>query len=371
MNRLASNYVRHHYLGRDCRITALRNILAYFGDAYSYAVVSGLSATHGFIYQRTAFNFFELLLAPDCDCTQHMHVITGNHLDCIGGLATTFNATLFRSRGEDEQKTFEQIAEFLEQEIPVMVAVCRQYLNNQIGRGSEYGSPAGAIAFGSHWVVLAGRDREAGKVILFDSDMEQPLLVREEIFRQARTWGDNATNYYHKSRAGWAACIPATRNPEPQRMVRDVMARISFRMHAQSSFRAGRSDLESLQEFVTEIPKLHISETMPMEKLCATIRMLRFQGQYITGGGLSRRIFASFLRYAAKVMQSDLLIDAAAQCVTLSHCWDDLIDLLSYEVLENATTDLGRIAGLRARLQELLERETALVYQFDRFICEG
>lgn len=370
MNGLAAQYAKHHLIGRDCRLTAMRNTFSFYGAVETYPAMFGLSATFGFGFRDRPFDDHERASAPDCDTTEFYYPIVGNRLDCIGGLAQTFGATLQRRVNDDEEESFQDVAGHLNEGRPVMMAVSRAFLNRSTGRAAQELEVLPEISFGGHWVVLTEADQRAGTVTFFEPDLEDPLTVDEQTFRAARTWGDDDPRCFVKSRAAWAVCVPPAARAPRASLLRVACAEI-LRHASEQDAGNPHASLRVLHEFAASLPGLRSGATLSLRKLKATVVMLRFQGQLLAGGGLGRRLFANFLRQGARDTKSAAVGEAQRQCGQMAQLWDALIDQLYVDVVEGRTTDLAMVPGLQSRLEQIVAGETALFAHLGSFVQEA
>jgi hypothetical protein len=204
---LVEQYRKHHFVGRDCRLTCLRNVLDYFGVKESYATTFGMSSCFHFGYRKEKFTYPERLEAPYCDLSDYYYPILGQRLNCMENLADTYHATFMGNYPDEAHGSFDRIRELVGNGIPVMAAVSRAMLCEYTGRPAHAFEFLPGVDFGGHWVVVAGVDDDAETVTLFDADLEKPIIVPLKLFQDARSAGDGQDSCFIQSRNRWAVFI--------------------------------------------------------------------------------------------------------------------------------------------------------------------
>ena len=326
---VAARYGRHHFSGMDCRLTALRNLLDYFGIKESFAGVVGMSSSHGFTYRPRPLRGAERLLHPDLDFTEHFYAISGSRTDCIEQAATTYNAELEGNYPDDAERSLDRMRVYLREGVPVMVAVSRRALATRMGRAYDMPAFMQGIDFGGHWVVLAGIDDRRKTVTLFESDWPRPVELAQDEFRRLRCLGDDRDNCFMKSRNRWMAFVPSGEQPPRAQLVGVALAKCLFRLRMRGRGGSAARGLHGIRTLANELPGWVVSKELSLEKLRATVFMLRLQSDALGGGGLGRREFTKFLGGAARECRSDALASAAASCGRAGAGWDRLVARLT------------------------------------------
>ena len=368
---IAREYPSHHYVGADCRIAGLRNLLDYFGTKESYATTFGMSSSFNFAYRKDGFTYAEALEVPNCDFSQLFYPVLGHRYDCMEKLAYTYSATLVGNYPDEAESSLERMRDFLRHGIPVMVAVSRQLLSEHLGRPMALPDFMGPLEFGEHWVVLVDIDDRQKTVTLFESDLPQPITLPQDVFQALRSAGDDHVHCFMKSLNRWLVFIPPSVVPPKCDMIRTALAKVAFQMRRSKGPNRAYFGLEGLRVLAEELPQWQVSEDLPPEKLKATVWMMQLHGETIASGGMGRRLFASYLRQAARLCRSDNLQKASDSCSKAADQWRSLIARAAQRALEEGWTDLGPDQQLAPLLQSIVEAETSTVENIEGFLRVG
>src|SRR5258705_1892750 len=149
---ISEKYRQHHCVGLDCRLTNLRNLLDYYGHKTSYSAVFGLSCSFDFGYRR-ALADDDRLRHPDFDFANYFYSVTGHRFDCIEQMAFNSSACLLGNYPDTAESSLDRIRVYLDQSIPVMVAVSRKSISDHIHREDGFPAYFNGIEFGGHWVI--------------------------------------------------------------------------------------------------------------------------------------------------------------------------------------------------------------------------
>ncbi len=361
---LLERYARVHRKGYDCRLTCSRNVMEYFGHQLSYSTLHGLSGTFFFVY-RTTNEPLTRLLFPGGDIGRHFWPISGQQLEVMQNVAYLFNALLIT--GEDE--SLDAIRPYLDEGVPVMVALCREELMKF--RGVDFGEnrwfPDG-VGFGGHWVVLAGIDDRRGIARVFETDQREVLEVPLDVLRQVRSHGDGSESFLMKSRNQWAVLYPPERIPPFATLARTALHKV---VHAMRHPPVRQCGLQALEAFCRELPDWCEREDLGTEKLVATVKMLWLSSDLMVGGGMGRHSFGLFLRNAGRTLGADELTRAAESYATACKAWQRLTREVTREVLESAPPWTFRKPVIIDILAELRDAELAGFAGIEAFVEKG
>ena len=368
---IMKEYPKHHYLGLDCRLTCLRNLLDYFGIKESYATTFGMSSSFNFVYRKDAFTYAESLEMPSCDFSQHFYPISGHRFDCMDKLAYTYSATFIGNYPDDAESSLDRMRDFLRHGIPVMVAMSRDILCHYVGRATGVPDFMGPIEFGGHWVILVAVDDHQKTVTLYETDLQEPITMSQELFQTARSAGDNHQNCFMKSRNRWVVFIPPSTTPAKSDMVRTALTKTAFHMRKQSGPGRVYLGLQGLRVLADELPTWRVSDEFSADKFKATAWMMQLQGETLSSGGLGRKLFASYLHRAAHICQSDSLQAASDTCLVAAETWRLLIARTVQRILGEGWSDLSPDPEFGPWMQTIVSAETSTVNKIDEFLCRG
>jgi len=353
---LLERYRRVHRPGQDCRITSARNLLELHGYRHSYATVQGLSSNFYFSY-RTGFMPLDRLTFAGGDVCGHYFPVSGQRLEVLENLAYLYGAELVTGAGEDDARAQETLLAFLDEGIPVLVAVSRHVLGDYVGRPLRFPAYLGNIRFGGHFVTAVGHDRQRGTVSLFDTDHMQLLEVPLAVLARARTDGDHDAACVMQSHKRWAVFLPGSSAPPLGHLMRTALERSVQLWRAAPVDAAGAAGLEGVRRLCAELPGWAERSDLSTDKLKATVFMLGMSSEMLSGGSLGRRCFGMFLRQAGSTLRSDSLLAAALDYGVLSELWQELIGEVKAQVFHEAGPRSLDQPAIHALLARLLEHE--------------
>jgi hypothetical protein len=349
-------YRRIHRPGQDCRVTSGRNILELYGYKHSYATVQGLSSNFFFSY-RTAFSPLEQLTFAGGDVCAHYWPVSGQRIEVLENLAYLYNAELVT--GVDQSPAAAQAAlfAFLDQGIPVLVAVSRQALGRLLGQPLRFPPCLGNLQFGGHFVTVVGYDRQRATVQLFDTDHGHLLELPLAVLAEARIEGDHTAECIMQSRNRWAVFLPGSSVPPLAHRIRAALERTVHLWLGAGADDGGAAGLHGMRRLCAELPGWSERRDLPADKLKATAYVLHMSSEKIAGGGLGRRCFGMFLRQAGDALGSPMLHEAAGDYAVLAQLWRQLMTAVDTCVFDPAGPRSLDQPAIRALLAELLERE--------------
>lgn len=367
---LIDRYRRVHRPGQDCRLTSGRNLLELYGYRHSYATVQGLASNFYFSY-RTQFSPLERLTFAGGDFCAHYFAVSGQRLEVLENLAYLFNAELLGGVGQDDAAAEASLLAFLDQDIPVLLAVSRQVLGDYLGQSFALPPYMKGLRFGGHFVTAVGYDRGRGTVALFDTDHMQMLEVPLAVLAQARTDGDGDPDCLMQSNKRWAVFLPGTSAAKPARLMAMALERTLHLWRGAPADAGGAAGLEGLRRLCAELPGWTERADLPADKLRATAFMLRMTSEMLSGGSLGRRCFGMFLRQAGDTLRSDSLLAAAADYGLLSDLWGQLIGTVGQHVFDPAGPRSLDQPAIRALLAQLIEHEEQGLARVGAALAEG
>lgn len=355
--RLTERYAAAHRKGYDCRVTCARNLLEMHGHRFSYAVLHGLSSTFFFVYRKFDDARCRLLF-PEGNFAHHFWPISGQKLEVLENVAALTGSHLVRGGDEhlDAEASIEQIRPYLDEGIPVMVAICREKLLELRGLPIEIRWFPEDMGFGGHWVVVTEIDDSRRVVQLFETDRPEPLEVSFDELHLVRTLGDDNPNFYMKSRNRWSVFEPPQHLPSFASMADIAIRKTVHELH--HPLIEGGSGMAAFDAFCAELPDWAERDDLG-DKLHFTVAMAFLASEYMVGGGMGRRGYGLFLTNAARALDAPVLKEAARQYGRAGALWQRLMAALSKEVLEKGKPWSLRGEHVTAPLAELHEAETA------------
>lgn len=352
---LTRRYAAAHRKGYDCRVTCARNLLEMHGHRFSYAVLHGLSSTFFFVYRKVD-DMRSRLLFPEGNFAHLFWPISGQKLEVFDNLASLLGAHLVRGGDAslDAEASIEELRPYLDEGMPVMVAICRETLLAMRGLPLELRWFPETLGFGGHWVVVSEIDARRRRVQLFETDQPMPLEVSFEELHTLRTHGDNDPNFYMKSRNRWTVFEPPRQLPSFASLA-DIAIRKTVHEMA-CPLIEGAGGMAAFDAFCAELPAWAERDDLG-EKLHLTVAMAFLASEYMVGGGMGRRSYGLFLNQASREMGSPLLKEAARRYGQAGGHWQRLMVALSQEVLEKEAPWSLRGEDIASALEELHSTE--------------
>lgn len=352
---LHERYRRVHRIGQDCRITCSRNLLELYGHRHSYSTIQGLSSSFFFTYRRT-FGPREQLLFPSGAFCDIFWPVAGQRFEALENLTYLFNATLVTHEGESNASAEASIRGYLREGMPVMVAISREVIQRHLGFDYVFPSFLSGLNFGGHWVVLTGIDDQRGTAWVFETDNLVPMEVPLEVLAAARTHGDNDPSFYLKSRNRWAVLVPPSQRPPLGHMIQAALTKVVANM-TEAAATSEQMGLPALAKLRQELPGWWERDDLPLEKLKATVFMLRLSSDMIAGGSLGRRSFGIYLRQAERVLGEPRLGTAAACYGDAAELWGRLMDTLEARLFQGQGPSTFATPDVRELLDQLFDLE--------------
>jgi hypothetical protein len=350
---LVESYLPAHRVGRDCRVTCVRNLLEFHGHCHSYATILGLSSNFFFTY-RKSYLPRDVLLFPEGGFGDYFWPLSGQRLDAVENLAYLFNAELLTDRRQSPEEALDAIRPYLREGLPVMVALSRCVLQHFLGSTYAFPDYLSGIDFGCHWVVVAGIDDRRGIAWVYETDRLEVIELPLAVLAEARTLGDGEDDCFLQSRNRWAVLVPPAQAPPLAYMMRTALTKVACNMTSSATGAgADAAALPALELFCRELPHWCERDDLPPKKLKATVLMACFNSETLAGGGLGRRNFGMFLRHAARVLREPRLGEAAGSYGEAAALWQQLFGLLERQLFHSAgpaTFDIPELHGLLPRL---------------------
>ena len=163
----SDRFGRGYLPGFDCRLSTLRNTLAFYGHPYSNGMVLGLSGALCFSYADSARNRLPF------------HTVAGVSDQTLEGTAAALNLYMHRGRHDPDHGGTALFREYLADGIPVNVAVYRPTLKRAQFRGRPV-RISDATAVGFHYVTVTEHHPATGEYTVFETDGAAPFRVTED-----------------------------------------------------------------------------------------------------------------------------------------------------------------------------------------------
>lgn len=363
---LAERYQAIHRLGQDCRVTCSRNMLEYFGHRHTYSTIQGLSSCFFFVYRKTDTARARLLF-PEGDLARHFWPVSGQRLEVMENISCLFNAVLVTRESQSPARALEAIRPYLAEGIPVMVAICRELLLEHLGiEIDRRGLPEG-LAFGGHWIVVAGIDDRRRVAQVFETDRREVIELPLDLLARLRTHGDDQEHFMMKSRNRWAVMVPPDEAPSFPSLVYTALSKVVHNMTCPILAR-DEVGLPALEAFCREVPDWCERQDLPREKLTATVYFMWMNSELMMGGGFGRRSFGMFLKNCGRVLESPRLITAAQHYGEAGRLWRRLVQRLAIRIFQSSGTLTFRDPEITDLLPPLLAEERAGLSEVEAFV---
>ena len=352
---LTQRYAAAHRKGYDCRVTCARNLLDMHGHRFSYAVMHGLSSTFFFVYRKVD-DMRSRLLFPEGNFAHLFWPISGQKLEVFDNLSALLGAHVVRGGDPrlDAEASIEELRPYLNEGIPVMVAICRETLLAMRGLPLELRWFPETLGFGGHWVVVSQIDDRRRTVQLFETDQPMPLEVSFEELHTLRTHGDDNDNFYMKSLNRWTVFEPPRTLPSFASLADVAICKTVHEMA--HPLIEGAGGMAAFDSFCDELPGWAERDDLG-DKLHLTVAMAFLASEYMVGGGMGRRGYGLFLNQASRAIGSPVLKEAARSYGVAGGAWQRLMVALSKEVLEKPAPWSLRGDDIAAALNDLRDAE--------------
>lgn len=328
--------VEVHSLGRDCRLTAARDVLHYFGFPHSPAIVYGLSASYNFSYVSSEKSLRSLLWPELGEVARdHFLTVSGHRLEVFENLAYAFGGILHQREREPLESLLQTIDAHLAEGIPVLVAVCQQKVLERVGRPYRWPAYLKLSGFGGHWVQVVGMDPARHTVTLLESNQREPIDLSFAALEEARGYGEELPDFLMKSRGRWAVFVPSSEPPPLAEQARCALVKAVYGMSDGLGQGSGEGGLAGLCRFSREFPAW--PDWLPLPKYKASLFMLKVTSEGLLSGSLGRRGFGIFLRRAGSELRCPPLKEAALEYGEAAGAWEALVTRIGPEVLDPAS----------------------------------
>lgn len=347
-----------HSLGRDCRLTAARDVLHYFGFAHSPAMVYGLSSSYNFTYRR-ASGSRRCLLFPDLGdvARDYFLPVSGHRLEVFENLAYLYNGTLIRGEGTPLEALVPLMRGHLAEQIPFLVAVSQEKLLQHTGFRHSWPRYLNVSGFGGHWVQVVALDERARTVTLLESNLRTPVTIGFEAFDEARVYGDEHPDFLMKSRGRWAVLVPSSAPPPLPELIRGALIKVVYHMSDTASPSPEENGMAALRSFTRDFPAW--PETLPLGKYKASLFMIKTASEGLLSGSLGRRGFGIFLRRASTLLAQPALTLAAQAYADAGLAWERLVQCIDSRVLDAEDDAVLPAREMASICSEVHERESA------------
>jgi hypothetical protein len=339
-------------------MTSARNLLDMHGYRHSYATVQGLASSLYFSYHEY-MTPFDVLTFMSTDMTGHYWPVIGQRPEVYENLAYLFNATYVSGSGQTPEEAEQSMLAFIRQGVPVMVALARFALAEHHRMSASIPPFMRDLLFAGHYIVVVAVDEATGMATYFDSDHSSRMEIPLSVLRRLRTEGDGADNCFMQSHNRWAVFVPGSQAPALKDQMHASLVRTLHNWKCQADRPGTQSGMPGLKMFAAALPGWTERPELPVDKLKATVFILRMASEKISGGSLGRRGFGMFVRQANEVLAARTLAEAAGIYAELTVCWADLMGLLHSRIFGEAAPRSLDVPEVRALLGRIVEHEAA------------
>jgi hypothetical protein len=348
----SDRFRRGYVPGFDCRLSTLRNTLAYHGHPFSNGMVLGLSGALCFSYADSARNRLPF------------HTVAGVSDQTLEGTAAALNLYMHRGRHDPAHAGPALFREYLAEGIPVNTAVYRPALKRAQFRGRPV-RISDATAVGFHYVTLTEYDADAGEYTVFETDAAAPFRVTEDELMAA--WFHDRDHHrplrdpFQPCDGHWYA-LNAPKSVEAllPASIRHAAAKVVHGFFAPPVDRMGRP---ALQRLAADAAEWH-TDAWDEAALAQSIVFMKILEHWLTGGGFGRKLYGRFLSESATVADAPELKGVARQFAGTAAAWSALVTELNAAVkcdwsTRVFTADRAKLRDAARALPTLVDLETA------------
>jgi len=332
-----------HSPGGHCSSTAMRDLLSFYGHAFTEEMIFGLGCGIDFIYLR--------------DSSMNPPVYIGGRVyDLEGNLARSLGFKIEAVSGLGSEESFKEIKKMLDQGIPVMVLADVYYLDYLRAK----------VHFSAHRIVIVGYDDKRKVAYVADNDRDSIQECSYESLNKARSSSfvpQPADNTFYQifvpekieslDRAIPSALLWTAKN----NLEKDPR---------QTVFNFGNAlvskGLIGLKKFATEMP--HWKNEFNAETLtliCKSIYVSAEKGG--TGyGGNFRRIYGRFLKESAHVLNNPSLGELGEEFIEIGNLWTHMCLTLK----EKSANGAEAIESCESIASEIYQREREAFSMLER-----
>jgi hypothetical protein len=357
---LTERFKRIHRPGQDCRITSARNMLEFHGSRHSYATIQGLASSFYFSY-RKEFSASDLLIFPGGNICDYYWPVSGQRLEVFENLAYLFNAELLTGSDQSPEAAEQTLLDFLREGVPVMVAVARFALAEYFEQPMSFPPYLGDLRFAGHFITVVGVDLVRRMAKILDTDHSQLQEIPLSVLARVRIEGDQEQNYFMRSRNRWVVFLPGKSHPPLTQLLSSALNRTLHLLLATEN--SAVSGISGLSKFCAELPGWVEDPMLSVDKLKATVFLMRMASDKLAAGSLGRRSFGMFLRQAGESLGNKAFIQAAHHYSDLTGLWQRVLSTVESRVFAETGPQTLDVSELRDLLNQILALEMRGVEQ--------
>lgn len=353
----ATDAFRRGYVpGYDCRLSTLRNTLAFHGHPLSNGMVLGLSGALCFSYADPERNRLPFA------------TVAGVSDQTLEGTSAALNLYLHRGRHDPDHPGAPLFRDYLASGVPVNVAVYRPALKRAQFRGRKV-AISDATAVGFHYVTLTEHHPETGEYTVFETDNAAPFRVTDDELAEAWFW-DRAhfrpvRDPYQPCDGLWYALhAPASVDGLLPASIRHAAARVAHGFFYPQAKGMGEP---GLHRFAADAAGWGMGDEDP-NALAQGIAFLRILEHWLTGGGFGRRLYGRFLSEASGMLGDARLRELARRFGDTAARWTALVQGLAASAKSDwaareFSVDTAAVRGLVAtHVPAIVEMEMAQMH---------
>lgn len=301
--------------GVHCVSTSIRDIFEFNGHKFTEEFVFGLDSGLGFH------------VTQDPKDEKALFFLGGKRTIFDGSICEAVEVKLIQNRPVDDQKAWEEVKNYIDKDIPVMLQADMYYLDYFKERHAH---------FGGHMIVLTGYDTERNVAFiserqddrLGDRRQDRFLTLSLDSLRRARNSNDDFLA--PPERKWYVFRFPQTIDVE-EGIKRSILK------NAHSYLHTGENGLKGLKEFPIFFNSwIHrvFEADLPEEKKAGKVKkQMIYTSSCIekigTGGGLFRKMYGSFLKEVYdKYYHLPQILEASEKITQSAGQWTQLSEYL-------------------------------------------
>ncbi|MHA2357977.1 MAG: DUF4872 domain-containing protein [Candidatus Heimdallarchaeaceae archaeon] len=293
-----------HMEGKNCQLSSLRKVLAYYGIDFSEEMIMGIASGIGFIYwdmKIMPFPFIGGLNGKDIDLFE-------KPLKNIGGKAELVKQTTSR------KVSYNQLLEILSKKKPIIPFVDIAFLPYFFREDAPYPNES-AGHFGGHTFVVYGLDETEGLVFISDrftktntTTINQFMDAHSSVFAPFAARNKKVIIHPPKKEFDLQNAIRKAIRDNSEDMMKPPISNIG---------------LKGMMKFEKMVGTTWLK--FSPEKMMHTLYMTYiYNATGGTGGALCRNMYSTFLEEAQEYIQEDNLVKATILYKQAAEVWDNV-----------------------------------------------
>lgn len=333
-----------HKIGSHCGSTLMRDILQFYGYNLTEELCFGIGSGLGFVYRKSWDPPLYMVLGRGQDLEEKI----GEHM----GFFTATNITY------DNETAWHDVKAMIDSNTPVLLDIDASLIDYLKERFNLFEH----VRYGGHRVCLLGYNMASSNVIVADYAWQELKKIDFSTFSAARSSDIGE----FPSRNLWYRFY----FPQKTLSIEESIARgIGFTVHNMLYPPNRQSGLQGMLKFVRQVrlwPYESTDNAHVMKNAYIAYMMLETVG---TGGGNFRRIYARFLREAAKILKEPLLEQLSQTYFGLAKEWSKIAKLLleSSKNIESGIFDKNN-SSLQTCLNDVYKTEEESVHKLQNVV---